>query len=151
MITLHQAAFMLDTQTYQATVADHCRESPLYARLSGSEKILVNSARKMANLQLDLSDKHLESRLFTASQSLFVVLILSLNIIKYPNERRVNSDLEVSIQMSPQEVHFSYPYSSLSQPPNMRKMRTPCQDNILNSSKVRQVSQYNSKCIARLF
>ncbi|KAM3066787.1 hypothetical protein ACMFMG_011856 [Clarireedia jacksonii] len=95
MITLHQAAFMLDTQTYQATVDDHCRESPLYARLSGSEKILINSARRMANLQLDLSDKHLESRLFTASQSLFVVLILSLNIIKHPSERRVYSDLEL--------------------------------------------------------
>jgi hypothetical protein len=149
MITLHQAAFMLDTQTYQATVADHCRESPLYARLSGSEKILVNSARKMANLQLDLFDKHLESRLFTASQSLFVVLILSLNIIKYPNERRIYSDLEASIPILLYVVHFLYPYSSLNQPQNMPRTRTPFQDNILNSSKVRQLSNFNKKWIAR--
>ena len=95
MITVHQAAFMLDTSTYQATVNDHCHESPLYARLAGSQKILVNSARKMADLQLDLFDRHLGSRLFTASQSIFVMLILSLNIIRYPNERRIYSDLEV--------------------------------------------------------
>ena len=104
VITVHQAALMVDTETYQSKIAQHCRDSPWRARLRSSESILLNSARKIANLQIDLTDRRVNSKLITVTQVMLAMMVIALNITKTPESRRNRLDAEVSVGETPKTI-----------------------------------------------
>ncbi|RDW84251.1 hypothetical protein BP6252_01841 [Coleophoma cylindrospora] len=95
LIAAHQMAFMVDSGRYQAAVKQHCRNSSSAARLANSERIIVQSARSIASLQMDLSDRRIVTQLLTMTPILMAIIVLGLNIMKYPTGARSRSDLEM--------------------------------------------------------
>lgn len=86
---------MVNAETYQSKIAQHCQDSPWRARLRSSESILLNAARKIANLQIDLTDRNINSKLITVTQVMLAMMVLALNITKSPDSRRNRLDAEV--------------------------------------------------------
>lgn len=98
MISIHQVALMIDFETYKGRVMQNCSSGQHRNRLLGSEKILLNSARKIADLQIDLLDRGITSHLITTTPIILAMIILGLNVMKYPNAARNSSDMEASGQ-----------------------------------------------------
>lgn len=86
---------MVDVKTYQSKIAQYCQDSPWRTRLCSSESILLNAARKIANLQIDLIDRKINSKLITATQVMLAMVVLSLNVTKGPKSKRNRLDVEV--------------------------------------------------------
>ncbi|KAH8685361.1 fungal-specific transcription factor domain-containing protein [Tricladium varicosporioides] len=100
MISVHQVALMIDFETYKERVAQNCSNNQHRNRLLGSEKILLNSARKIAELEIDLFDRGIRSHLITMTPIILATIILGLNMMKYPNAARNGSDMELLIPLS---------------------------------------------------
>jgi hypothetical protein len=91
---------MIDTEIYKSKVLHYCSNNQQRNRLVESERILLNSARKIANLQIDLIDRGISSHIITMTPIMLAMMILALNILKYPSAARNGSDLEVSPNLS---------------------------------------------------
>jgi hypothetical protein len=101
LITVHQASLLIDPNTYQAKVELHCLNSPAKARLRSSQVILINSARKIADLLLRLIDQNVHSRILGPTVTMVALMILGCHIMKDAGEQRNRADLEVSCVTRP--------------------------------------------------
>lgn len=61
LITVHQASLLVDPKIWMAKVELLCLSSPSVPRLRSSEVILINSARKIADLLLQQIDQKAHS------------------------------------------------------------------------------------------
>lgn len=80
---------------YLAKVDLHYLNSPSISRLRGSEVILINSARKIADLLLRLIDQNVHSTILGPTVTTMAIMILGCHIMKDAGERRNRADLEV--------------------------------------------------------
>jgi hypothetical protein len=89
---------LVDPNTYKAKVELLCLNSPSRPRLRSSEVILINSARKIADLLLRQIDQKANSRILGPTTSMIALMILGCHIMKDAGERRNRADLEVSLR-----------------------------------------------------
>jgi hypothetical protein len=101
MISIHQVGVMVDSGLYREKVIRYCSDSQKKNRLLGSERILLKSARKIADLQIDVIDRGMTSHIITMTPVILAVIILALNVMKYPNAARNSSDMEVRCRFLP--------------------------------------------------
>jgi hypothetical protein len=97
MISLHRAALISPAARFQSEVDKHCSEEPSRLRLRGGEEICISSARSIAKLAIELSDRGIESRILTAGPILLACIVLGISLLKNPGRRLKGADLEVCI------------------------------------------------------
>ncbi|KAF8858819.1 hypothetical protein BDZ45DRAFT_673749 [Acephala macrosclerotiorum] len=100
LITVHQASLLLDPNTYLAKVELHCLNSPSISRLRSSEVIIINSARRIADLLLRLIDQNVHSTILGPTVTMMAIIILGRHIMKDAGERRNRADLELLTALS---------------------------------------------------
>jgi hypothetical protein len=97
MISLHRAALISPAARFQSEVDKHCSEDPSRLRLRGGEEICISSARSIAKLAIELSDRSIESRILNAGPLLLACIVLGVSLLKNPGRRLKGTDLEVFI------------------------------------------------------
>jgi hypothetical protein len=95
IITIHQAALMINPEIYQATISQYCSGSSSQSRPRASETIFLSSARQIGSLQIGLSDQSMRSCLFTVTQVMLAAMVLAFNIMKHPTRIRNRPDAEL--------------------------------------------------------
>jgi len=96
VIALHRAALISPAPTFLSEVASHCFDDSLSLRLQAGEAICVSSARSIARLAIELSDRKIQSRILNAGPPLLACIVLGISLMKNPAGRIMASDLEVS-------------------------------------------------------
>lgn len=84
MIALHRAALIARTSSIEAEVAKYCSQDPSQFRLRNGELICVNSARAIAKLSIELSERETDSCLITVGSSLLACIVLAIYLMKHP-------------------------------------------------------------------
>lgn len=87
-------------ETYECKIELLCHDNPSKARLRSSELILVNSARRIADLILHQEDQQQHSRILGPTPSMMALMILGCHLMKDVGEKRNRADLEVSHKKS---------------------------------------------------
>jgi hypothetical protein len=95
IITIHQAALMINPEIYQAKISQYCSGNSSQSRPRASETILLSSARQIGSLQIGLNDQSIRSCLFTVTQVMLAAMVLAFNIMKHPTRVRNRPDAEV--------------------------------------------------------
>ncbi|RDW87853.1 hypothetical protein BP5796_03547 [Coleophoma crateriformis] len=88
MIALHRAALISPVMSYKAEIDLYCADDPSKVRLQSGEAICVSSARSIANIAIELSDRDIESRILTAGPLLLACVVLGISLVKYPTKRK---------------------------------------------------------------
>ena len=96
LIALHRAALIAPAASFDAEIEKHCSDEPSKFRLRTGESICVNSARSIAKLSIELSERGTASRLVPAGSSLLACIVLAIYLMKNPKSRLQTMDLEVS-------------------------------------------------------
>jgi Fungal specific transcription factor domain/Fungal Zn(2)-Cys(6) binuclear cluster domain len=96
MIALHRAALISPAANFELEVTNNCSDDPSQFRLRGGEAICVNSARSIAKLTIEISDRNVESRILTATPSLLACIVLAISLMKNPGSRMQSTDLQAS-------------------------------------------------------
>jgi hypothetical protein len=128
---------MIDTETYRSKVELHCQGSPWHSRMLASERILLGSARKIANLQIDLLDHGTTSQPSSMTSIMLAIVIIGLNIVKNPTSTRNRSDLEVNNISKNSKKRLSLRSWSIHYR-NMPKLNIPLLDSMPSLYKVRR-------------
>ena len=95
IIALHRAALIVPTSTFQSEVVKHSFDDSSRLRLLAGEAICVSSARSIARLTMELSDRNVQSRILTAGPQLLACIVLGISLIKNTRRRIMAADLEV--------------------------------------------------------
>jgi len=96
VIALHRAALISPAPTFLSEVASHCFDDSSRLRLQAGEAICVSSARSIARLAIELSDRKVQSRILNAGPLLLACIVLGISLMKNPVGRIMAADLEVS-------------------------------------------------------
>ncbi|PVH82700.1 hypothetical protein DL98DRAFT_619048 [Cadophora sp. DSE1049] len=99
LIALHRAALIAPTSTFQSEVAKYNFDDSSKLRLLAGEAICVNSARSIARLTIELSDRNVQSRIMTAGPPLMACIVLGISVIKNAGSRSMAADLEASLSI----------------------------------------------------
>lgn len=97
VIALHRAALISPAATFLSEVANHNFDNPSSLRLQAGEAICVSSARSIARLGIELSDRNIHSRILNGGPQLLACIVLGISLLKNPGSRIVAADLEVSL------------------------------------------------------
>lgn len=97
LIALHRAALIAPMATFQSEVAKYFLDDSSKLRLLAGEAICVNSARSIARLTIELSDRGVQSRILTAGPPLMACIVLGISLIKNSGSRSMAADLGVSL------------------------------------------------------
>ncbi|RAL14417.1 uncharacterized protein BO97DRAFT_469223 [Aspergillus homomorphus CBS 101889] len=108
MISLHRAALIAPTATFDDEVTRYCANEPSQHRLRNGESICVNSARAIAKLSIELSEREADSQIITAGPSILACIVLGIFLMKHPGSKLRAMDLQLlkaclgytSVQMS---------------------------------------------------
>lgn len=95
VIALHRAALIAPASKFLPEVANHCFDDSARLRLQAGEAICVSSARSIARLGIELSDRNIQSRILTAGPYLLACIVLGISLMKNPGSRIMAADLEV--------------------------------------------------------
>ncbi|KAF7596867.1 hypothetical protein BBP40_011912 [Aspergillus hancockii] len=95
LIALHRAALIAPTSSFDAEVERHCSEEPSKFRLRNGESICVNSARAIAKLSIELSERGAASRLIPVGSALLACIVLAIYLMKSSGSRLLAMDLEL--------------------------------------------------------
>ncbi|KAH7313057.1 fungal-specific transcription factor domain-containing protein [Rhexocercosporidium sp. MPI-PUGE-AT-0058] len=95
LIALHRAALIAPTATFQSEVTKHNFDDSSKLRLLAGEAICVSSARSIARLTIELSDRNVQSRILTAGPPLMACIVLGIALIKNAGSRSMAADLEL--------------------------------------------------------
>ncbi|KAK0102121.1 hypothetical protein ONS96_006085 [Cadophora gregata f. sp. sojae] len=95
LIALHRAALIAPSSTFQSEVAKYTFDDSSKLRLLAGEAICVNSARSIARLTIELSDRNVQSRIMTAGPPLMACIVLGISCIKNVGSRSMAADLEL--------------------------------------------------------
>ncbi|KAE8136070.1 hypothetical protein BDV38DRAFT_294112 [Aspergillus pseudotamarii] len=95
LIALHRAALIAPTANFDAEIEKHCSDEPSKFRLRNGESICVNSARSIAKLSIELSERGTASRLIPVGSSLLACIVLAIYLMKNPKSRLQTMDLEL--------------------------------------------------------
>ncbi|KFY69194.1 hypothetical protein V496_00445 [Pseudogymnoascus sp. VKM F-4515 (FW-2607)] len=93
LIALHRAALIAPMATFQSEVAKYFLDDSSKLRLLAGEAICVNSARSIARLTIELSDRGVQSRILTAGPPLMACIVLGISLIKNSGSRSMAADL----------------------------------------------------------
>ncbi|KFZ13041.1 hypothetical protein V501_03926 [Pseudogymnoascus sp. VKM F-4519 (FW-2642)] len=93
LIALHRAALIAPAATFQSEVAKYLLDESSKLRLLAGEAICVNSARSIARLTIELSDRDVQSRILTAGPPLMACIVLGISLIKNSGSRSMAADL----------------------------------------------------------
>lgn len=107
LIALHRAALIAPSASFNAEVARHCADEPFQFRLRNGESICVNSARAIAKVSIELSEKNSDSRLIPAGPSLLACIVLAIYLMKHPGSKLQAMDLQVRDCQHRYEIKFS--------------------------------------------
>lgn len=95
IIALHRAALIAPASTFRLEVTKHSFEDSSKLRLLAGESICVSSARSIARLAIELSDRNVQSRILTAGPPLMACIVIGISLIKNTGSRIMAADLEV--------------------------------------------------------
>ena len=95
LISLHRAALIAPTSSFEAEVARYCSDEPSQFRMRQGEAICVNSARAIAKLSVELCERKADSRIITVGSALLACIVLAIFLIKHPGSRLQAMDLQV--------------------------------------------------------
>ncbi|KAH6717199.1 fungal-specific transcription factor domain-containing protein, partial [Leptodontidium sp. MPI-SDFR-AT-0119] len=95
LIALHRAALVAPTATFHSEVTKHSFDDSSKRRLLAGEAICVSSARSIARLTIELSDRNVHSRILTAGPPLMACIVLGISLIKNAGSRSMAADLEL--------------------------------------------------------
>ncbi|KNG90580.1 hypothetical protein ANOM_001516 [Aspergillus nomiae NRRL 13137] len=95
LITLHRAALIAPTANFDREIEKHCADEPSKFRMRNGESICVNSARAIAKLSIELSERGTASRLIPVGPSLLACIVLAIYLMKNPRSRLQTMDLEL--------------------------------------------------------
>ncbi|KAE8383076.1 hypothetical protein BDV26DRAFT_303976 [Aspergillus bertholletiae] len=95
LIALHRAALIAPTANFDAEIQKHCSDEPSKFRMRNGESICVNSARAIAKLSIELSERGTASRLITVGSSLLACIVLAIYLMKNLKSRLQIMDLEL--------------------------------------------------------
>ena len=96
VIALHRAALISPASKFLSEVENHDFENGSRLRLRASEAICVSSARSIARLAIELSERNIQSRILTAGPQLLACIVLGISLMKNIGARITAADLEVS-------------------------------------------------------
>jgi len=96
VIALHRAALISPASIFLSEVANHSFDDSSRLRLQAGEAICVSSARSIARLAIELSDRKIQSRILNAGPPLLACIVLGISLMKNPVSRMIAADLEVS-------------------------------------------------------
>ncbi|KAK1145227.1 hypothetical protein N8T08_004380 [Aspergillus melleus] len=94
LIALHRAALIAPSASFTEEIARHCADEPSQFRLRNGESICVNSARAIAKVSIELSERDADSRLIPAGPSLLACIVLAIYLMKHPESRLQAMDLQ---------------------------------------------------------
>jgi len=103
-IALHRAALIAPAATFMAEVANHHFDNSSSLRLQAGEAICVSSARSIAKLGIELSDRNIHSRILNGGPQLLACIVLGISLLKNPGSRIMAADLEVGLRTGVEEV-----------------------------------------------
>ncbi|PYI12704.1 hypothetical protein BO78DRAFT_425099 [Aspergillus sclerotiicarbonarius CBS 121057] len=95
LISLHRAALIAPTSSFAAEVVRYCSDEPSQFRMRHGEAICVNSARAIAKLSVELSERKADSQIITAASALLACIVLAIFLIKHPGSRLQDMDLQL--------------------------------------------------------
>ncbi|GKZ19590.1 hypothetical protein AbraCBS73388_004401 [Aspergillus brasiliensis] len=95
LISLHRAALIAPTSSFEEEVARYCSDKPSQFRMRHGESICVSSARAIAKLSVQLSERKADSQIITAAPSLLACIVLAIYLIKHPGSRLQAMDLQL--------------------------------------------------------
>ncbi|RAK97361.1 transcription factor domain-containing protein [Aspergillus ibericus CBS 121593] len=95
LISLHRAALIAPTASFEAEVARYCSDEPSQFRMRHGEAICVNSARAIAKLSVELSERRADSQIITVGSALLACIVLGIFLIKHPGSRLQDMDLQL--------------------------------------------------------
>ncbi|KAL3419178.1 fungal specific transcription factor domain-containing protein [Phlyctema vagabunda] len=95
IITLHRAALIAPASTFSSEVAKHPFDEAEKLRLLAGEAICVSSARSVARLSIEMSDRNIQSRISSAGPQLLACIVLGISLLKNPKSRIIAADLEL--------------------------------------------------------
>ncbi|PYI31547.1 hypothetical protein BP00DRAFT_425477 [Aspergillus indologenus CBS 114.80] len=95
MISLHRAALIAPTTTFDEEVTRYCSDEPSQHRLRNGESICVNSARAIAKLSIELSEREADSQIITAGPSILACIVLGIFLMKHPGSKLRAMDLQL--------------------------------------------------------
>ncbi|OGM51304.1 hypothetical protein ABOM_000361 [Aspergillus bombycis] len=95
LIALHRAALIAPTANFDAEIEKHCADEPSKFRIRNGESICVNSARAIAKLSIELSERGTASRLIPVGSLLLACIVLAIYLMKNPKSRLQTMDLEL--------------------------------------------------------
>ncbi|GJP95925.1 transcriptional regulator family: Fungal Specific TF [Aspergillus niger] len=95
LISLHRAALIAPTLSFEEEVARYCSDEPSQFRMRLGESICVSSARAIAKLSVQLSERKADSQIITAGPSLLACIVLAIFLIKHPGSRLQAMDLQL--------------------------------------------------------
>jgi hypothetical protein len=99
LIALHRAALVAPTAIFHSEVTKHSFDDSSKLRLLAGEAICVSSARSIARLTIELSDRNVQSRILTAGPPLMACIVLGISLIKNAGSRSMAADLEVGLNL----------------------------------------------------
>ncbi|KAI9035854.1 uncharacterized protein KD926_002836 [Aspergillus affinis] len=95
LIALHRAALIAPSASFNGEIAQHCADEPSQFRLRNGESICVNSARAIAKVSIELSERDADSRLIPAGPSLLACIVLAIYLMKHPESKLQAMDLQL--------------------------------------------------------
>jgi hypothetical protein len=95
VIALHRAALIAPTSRFLLEVASHEFDDSSRLRLQAGESICVNSARSIARLIIELSDRNVQSLILTGTPYLLACIVLGISMVKNRRSLSMAADLEV--------------------------------------------------------
>ncbi|GFN16874.1 transcription factor domain-containing protein [Aspergillus tubingensis] len=95
LISLHRAALIAPTSSFEEEVAKYCSDEPSQFRMRHGESICVSSARAIAKLSVQLSERKTDSQTIPAGPSLLACIVLAIFLIKHPGSRLQAMDLQL--------------------------------------------------------
>ena len=108
LIALHRAALIAPASTFQSEVAKYNFDDSSKLRLLAGEAICVNSARSIARLTIELSDRNVQSRIMTAGPPLMACIVLGISVIKNAGSRSMAADLEASFDILNFRINLAF-------------------------------------------
>ncbi|KAN0105068.1 hypothetical protein V8E51_010813 [Hyaloscypha variabilis] len=95
VIALHRAALISPASKFLSEVENHDFDNGSRLRLRASEAICVSSARSIARLAIELSDRNIHSRILTDGPQLLACIVLGISLMKNLGARIMAADLEL--------------------------------------------------------